>query len=361
MRSSVILLDRRTVADSADATLSAICETPKFVTMQAVDAEVLRTLLSWLGQGQRAWFATVIATWGSSPRPVGSVFACNESGQSVGSLSGGCIEDDLMEKLAAGELATAGPQFFEYGDTAEEAERLGLPCGGQLDIVVEPVAPDADNRSHFTALADALSERRWLLRTLEVETGERSLQPRDDHSPLRWDADKQRLDHTVGPRYHLFVIGAGMVSKYVAEFATTLDYQVTVCDPREQLLADFDVEGVRKVRDMPDDAIADEGIDAASAIVALTHDPRIDDMGLLAALKTDAFYVGAMGSSRTSANRLERLRELGMSDDELAHLRAPIGLAIGSKTPPEIALAVMAEITAVRKRAAIVAPVEANA
>lgn len=323
--------------------------------MQAVDAEVLNTLLSWIRSGQRAWYATVLATWGSSPRPVGSVFACNDAGQAVGSLSGGCIEDDLMEKLAAGELATDGPQFFEYGDTAEEAERLGLPCGGQLDIVVEPVAPSADNAEHFGALAQALAERRWLLRSLDVASGERSLAERDDHAPLRWKADEQRLEHTVGPRYHLFVIGAGMVSKYVAEFASTLDYQVTVCDPREQLLNDFDVVGVRKVRDMPDDAIGDEGIDSASAIVALTHDPRIDDMGLLAALKTDAFYVGAMGSSRTSASRLERLRQLGMSEDELARLRAPIGLPIGSKTPPEIALAVLAEITAVRKHAAIAA------
>lgn len=322
--------------------------------MQAVDQEVLTALTRWISEGRQSWFATVLATWGSSPRPVGSVFACNRDGQSVGSLSGGCIEDDLMEKLAAGELAVDGPVFFEYGVTTEETERLGLPCGGQLDIVVEPVMPSSENAEHFGALATALEERRWLRRQVDLSDGSRSLRDAPDHAPLRWHADSQRLDHTYGPRYHLFVIGAGMVSTYVAEFAGMLDYQVTVCDPREQLLADFSVDAVDKVCDMPDDAIRALSLDSASAIVALTHDPRIDDMGLLAALKTDAFYIGAMGSTRTSAARRERLLALGITEVELARLHAPIGLPIGSKTPPEIALAVLAEITAVRKNAAIV-------
>jgi xanthine dehydrogenase accessory factor len=140
-----------------------------------------------------------------------------------------------------------------------------------------------------------------------------------------------------------------MVSRYLAEMAQMLDYEVTVCDPREQLLEDFAVPGTRLVNDMPDDAVRKHANDPSSAIVALTHDPRIDDMGLMEALKTDAFYIGAMGSTRTSASRRERLLALDLTQQEIDRLHAPIGLPIGSKTPPEIAIAILAEITAVRK------------
>jgi xanthine dehydrogenase accessory factor len=164
----------------------------------------------------------------------------------------------------------------------------------------------------------------------------------------RWSGTKP---HTYGPQQHLFIIGAGMVSQYLASMALNLDYTITVCDPRQQMLDDFEVSGVNKVCDMPDDAIRAMASDSSSAIVALTHDPRIDDMGLMEALKTDAFYVGALGSARTSASRRERLKQLDLSEQELASLHAPVGLPIGSKTPPEIAVAILAEITAVKANA----------
>jgi len=186
-------------------------------------------------------------------------------------------------------------------------------------------------------------------RQLDLKSGDCTAQKVEAHQELQWDATNQQLTHTYGPRHQLFVIGAGMVSQYLAQMALMLDYQVTVCDPREHLLDDFPVAGVTKVQDMPDDAVKAHASDRASAIVALTHDPRIDDMGLLEALKTDAFYIGAMGSTRTSANRRERLLALDMTPAELDKLHAPIGLSIGSKTPPEIAIAILAEITAVRK------------
>ena len=316
--------------------------------MQAVDQAVLKQVQTWLTAGQPCWLATVVRTWGSSPRPVGSLLACNGAGVVEGSLSGGCVEDDLLEKLLAGELAHDHAQQFKYGVTAEETERLGLPCGGHLYVVVEPLQPDDATRSHMDALNTALAERRCITR--RVDLGERTLSHQDAprHQPLRWDESRELLEHTCGPRHQLFVIGAGMVSKYLAQMAVPLDYQVTVCDPREHLIDAFDVEGVKLVNDMPDDAVRAHAADPASAIVALTHDPRIDDMGLLEALNTNAFYVGAMGSTRTSASRRERLGSLGISKAKLDRLHAPIGLAIGSKTPPEIAIAILAEITAVR-------------
>lgn len=320
--------------------------------MQAMDKEVLGQIQNWLANDQSCWLATVVETWGSSPRPEGSLLACNTEGQIVGSLSGGCVEDDLLEKLTSGELAAEGPQFFQYGITAEETEKLGLPCGGSLYIVVEPLRANADTLDHFNQLNTALDDRHCIQRIVNLNSGETTIQPVERHAPLLWDDATQTLTHTYGPRYQLFIIGSGMVSKYLADIAGMLDYEITVCDPREDLLADFNVDGVTRISEMPDDAVRKYAKDQATAIVALTHDPRIDDMGLMEALTTDAFYIGAMGSTRTSASRRERLKALDITDAELDKLHAPIGLPIGSKTPPEIAIAILAEITAVRKQVA---------
>ena len=318
--------------------------------MQSVDQQVLGQARDWLRDGQPCWLATVVATYGSSPRPVGSLLACNRDGRIEGSLSGGCVEDDLLEKLTAGQLAQDRPQFFRYGETEEEAEQLGLPCGGHLDIVVESHTPTAASRAHFGHLADRLARRACVERTVSLKSGSCEYRDVEDHADLRYGNGV--LVQTYGPQDRLFVIGTNMVSAYVAEIAIALGYDVVVCDPRPERLADFEVAGVRKIGDMPDDAVRRYASDSHSAVVALTHDPRIDDMGLMEALKTEAFYVGAMGSERTSANRRGRLRELDLSEAEIRRLHAPIGLPIGSKTPPEIAIAVLAEITAVRKQSA---------
>jgi xanthine dehydrogenase accessory factor len=329
--------------------------------MQAVDGEVLSTVLRWLDARESCWLATVIETWGSSPRPVGSLFACNTSGRIVGSLSGGCVEDDLLEKLTTGQLAREYPQYFRYGITAEETEKFGLPCGGSLHIVIEPLSPDTATLGHFHQIQNGLAARRRVRREVDLVHGTRDAHDVPRHQPLEWDPQARILRHTWGPRQQLFIIGAGMVSKYLAEIALKLDYEVRVCDPRQHLIDDFDVPGVECIADMPDDAIRRHAADSDSAIVALTHDPRIDDMGLMEALRTEAFYVGAMGSTRTSANRRERLRALELTEAEIARLHAPIGLSIGSKTPPEIAIAIAAQLVQERQRAAAGARTEAAA
>jgi xanthine dehydrogenase accessory factor len=323
--------------------------------LQAVDKEVLNQVSYWLKAGVSCWLATVVQTWGSSPRPVGSLLTCNSVGNVVGSLSGGCVEDDLLEKLTAGELAADGPQFFQYGITAEETEKLGLPCGGHLYIVVEPLHPTADTQAHFAQLTTALAERRCAKRVVDLKHGSTSIVAPCSAGPLVWDAQDQVLEHTYGPAHQLFIIGSGMVSAYLAQMALSLDYEITVCDPRKDLLDQFSAAGVRKVAEMPDDAVREYANDPATAIVALTHDPRIDDMGLMEALETEAFYIGAMGSTRSSASRRERLLALDLKPADIDRLHAPIGLPIGSKTPPEIAIAILAEITAVRKNRATTA------
>ena len=318
--------------------------------MQAVDQQVIGQVRDWLGNGESCWLATVVATYGSSPRPVGSLLACNRHGQLTGSLSGGCVEEDLLVKLAEGKLAPHQAQFFRYGESAEEAEKLGLPCGGHLDIVIERLTPSPLAIKHFNHLAERLDQRTCVERTVRLPSGRYASRDVACPAALHYDHACGLLVQTYGPQYQLFVIGTNMVCAYVAEMALALGYAVTICDPRADRLNDFAVVNVRKIRDMPDDAVRRHASDAYSAIVALNHDPRIDDMGLMEALKTEAFYVGAMGSSRTSAKRRERLRALDLTAAEIDRLHAPIGLPIGSKTPPEIAVAIVAEITAVRQR-----------
>ncbi len=219
-------------------------------------------------------------------------------------------------------------------------------------MVVEPLLPTPDNQARYRHIAERLVERRSIQRPVASITQAVTTIDVDQHEPLvltELADDEFELTHTYGPRYQLFLIGAGMVSHYIAQMAQALDYQVTVCDPREQLLSDWQVDGTVNVCAMPDDAVREHANDPLTAIVALTHDPRIDDMGLMEALHTEAFYIGAMGSTRTSAKRRERLLQLDLTAAEIDRLHAPVGLPIGSKTPPEIAIAILAELTAVRK------------
>lgn len=317
--------------------------------MKNADQLVLGKLLEWLESGQRSWLCTVVKTWGSSPRPVGSLLSCNERGEIAGSLSGGCVEDDLIEKLVNGEIATDQPVQMIYGKTQEESDRFGLPCGGQLHITIEPIQPL--HTESIQTLAEHLDNRTCIKKVTNLKTGAMSVAPveRFQHLSIQTDpVDGDVITQVFGPRFQLFLIGAGPVSIYVAQMALTLDYQVLVCDPRPDKIEQWPVDGVQLINQMPDDAVAAHADDRFSAIIALTHDPRIDDMGLMQALKTDAFFVGAMGSTRTSAARRQRLLQLDLSQEEIDRLHAPVGLSIGSKTPAEIAISILAQLTELR-------------
>ncbi len=323
--------------------------------IENADQHVLSQLVRWLDEGKNAWLATVVKTWGSSPRPVGSLLCCNEDGHFVGSLSGGCIEEDLLEKITCGEIATDKPEVMLYGETKEESERFGLPCGGQLHIVIEPQM-DKRHLEDFQRVATRLGERQCIERRVDIATGDMTLADTDRYRHLTFDGEfsnahksgEKSLTQTYGPRYQLFLIGAGQVSHYLAQMAQMMDYHVIVCDPRPEMIEQWAIEGTQLVCDMPDDAVKQFADDYFSAIIALTHDPRIDDMGLMEALKTEAFFVGAMGSTRTSANRRERLLQLDLAQTEIDRLHGPVGLSIGSKTPAEIAIAILAQLTALR-------------
>lgn len=265
----------------------------------------------------------------------------------MGSLSGGCVEDDLLEKLRSGEMTIERPQIVEYGVTAEQNERLGLPCGGRLQVLVERWLPDADLRAALQQLSALLAQRRIAQRELDLNTGAWRILESADFVPLAYSTTV--LKQCYGPRFQLLLIGAGEVARCLAAMAQMLDYRVLVCDPRADLIAQWTLPSVELLQCMPDDAVREHCLnDARSIVITLTHDPRIDDMALMEALQHDLFYVGALGSERTSQKRRERLLQLDINPTQIARLHAPVGLAIGSKRPPEIAIAILAELTQLR-------------
>jgi xanthine dehydrogenase accessory factor len=315
--------------------------------MDSVDLEVLRKSVQWLDAGKRVLLVTVVKTWGSSPRPPGALLAVREDGHVVGSVSGGCIEDDIVERSRREGAYVTRPQAVTYGVSAEDARKFGLPCGGTIQLVLEPLNRD----SRIGELLDLVQQGRLVARSLDLEHAQVTLAPARAADGLAFDG--QTLTTIHGPRYRMLVIGAGQLSKYLAQIAVGLDYQVTVCDPREEYTETWDISGVTLVKTMPDDTVVEMALDERCAVVALTHDPKLDDLALLEALKSPAFYVGALGSRANNAKRRKRLEEFDLTREQIARLHGPIGLYIGSRTPPEIAISILAEITAVKNGVAL--------
>ena len=313
---------------------------------------VLRTLRDWRLAGRRALLSTVVRTWGSSPRPIGSIMALAEDGAVVGSVSGGCIEDDLSARYSRahgdGVMPTGAPALVKYGITADEAHRFGLPCGGTLELLLE-YDPDAES---LKTLVAALEQGRLMQRTVRLADGAVALA--EATSPAELLVDDTELVNTFGPEYRMLLIGAGQLAEYLATMAKFSGFAVTLCDPRTEYHTAWTLPGVAITTEMPDDAVVAFKPDRRTCVVALTHDPKLDDLALLEALQSEAFYVGAIGSRRNAEARRERMIEhFEQTEHSLARLRGPIGIYIGSKTPPEIAVSVMAEILAVKNAVAL--------
>lgn len=315
--------------------------------MDSIDLEVLKQCRRWVADNLRCQLVTVIRTWGSSPRPEGATLAICEDGRVVGSVSGGCIEDDLIARVQKEGITRTVPDIVSYGITADEAHRFGLPCGGTIELAIEPLTA----RSQIAELLDRLDAHEPVARQLDLATGTiRLTLAGPDMRQAKTDATLTTIH---GPRWRLLIIGAGQLSRFLAQIATGMDYRVTVCDPREEYHDGWQVDGTDLVRTMPDDLVIDMQLDRRSAVVALTHDPKLDDLALMEALKSDAFYVGAIGSRSNNARRRERLLQFDVSPEQIARLHGPIGLYIGSKTPAEIAISILAELTAVKNGIAV--------
>ena len=310
--------------------------------MNSLDTEVLRQAFDWLEAGHRVHLATVVKTWGSAPRQAGAMAAIRGDGRLVGSVSGGCIEDDLIVKAQAGELPTR-PSLVNYGVTQDEAAKFGLPCGGSLTLVIEAL----DRFEWIASVVESTEAQQLVARLINLKTGQSTTAPARPGQKTELTGDSCQFVY--GPHWRLLIIGANQTALALAEIAHMLEFQVVVCDPREEFTADFNLQGIALERGMPDDVVLSIRTDSRTAIVALTHDPKLDDMALLESLKSSAFYVGALGSVRNQSSRRERLKLFELTDAEINRLHGPVGLQIGSRTPAEIAVAVAAELVQVRR------------
>jgi len=320
--------------------------------MESIDLLVLRTARGWLAAGEQVLLATVARTWGSSPRPTGSMMALRNDGRVVGSVSGGCIEDDLIQRYTTAHggsgLKDSAPEVVRYGVSADEAHRFGLPCGGTLELILE-FNPSWQMLDELLVQLDA---GQLVRRCLALDSGRVTLET--TATPEQFSFDGHRMLNTLGPGYRLLMIGAGALAEYLATMALFNGFKVAVCDPRAEYIETWAVNGVERIIGMPDDVVRDFAVDLRTCIVALSHDPRLDDLALLEALHSPAFYIGAIGSRRNSQLRRERLIEhFGETQASLERLHGPIGIYIGSKTPAEIAVSVMAEILAAKNGASL--------
>lgn len=309
---------------------------------RSTDTEVVNAALAWLAQDQPVYLVTVAGTWGSAPRRPGALMVIHPDGRFVGSVSGGCIEDDLVQRVLRGEFQQQAPQFLEYGVSGDSARRIGLPCGGRLQLVLEVL----DTAAPLARVKAAMDKGERLTRRVCLATSETSLHPATDDADFRFDGDN--LFKVFGPAWRMLIIGAGELSRRVAQLALTLDYAVTICDSRPEYADGFVVDGCHFDARPPAQCLADFAPNRNTTVLALSHSPALDDAALAGALQTDAFYVGALGSQRNQAARLKRLRETGLNETQLARLQGPVGLAIGSRTPAEIAIAIMAGLIEAR-------------
>ena len=332
--------------------------------MSAPNPFLLATALQWLAEGRGVAIATVLQTWGSAPQPVGSQLLIDADGNFLGSVSGGCVEAEVVAQ-ASDVIATGAPKELEFGVEDNMAWKVGLACGGAIRVFIEPLAAGSPDGVLHRLLRDVEARREVALIT-NLGTGARSLAHssgdlgqdlapalqeafrRDKSMPVAGD-DGELFINVFNPTPRLIVVGAVHIAQQLVPMARALGHEVVVLDPRSAFATEERFGDTRIVREWPDEALPEIGLDARTAVIALTHDPKIDDPALILALASDAFYVGALGSRKTHAKRVERLVQAGVPAADIERIHAPIGLDIGAQGAAEIALSIVAEITAVQR------------
>jgi xanthine dehydrogenase accessory factor len=310
--------------------------------MHSTDLSVLNIAIAWLKADHRVAIVTVTKTWGSSPRPVGSWLAIRDDGQVSGSVSGGCVEDDLIRRVQDEIFSKDLPEMVIYGVSQDEAARFGLPCGGTLKLLVEP-KPELAVLKQILQLS---SNHQIVRRTLDLSNGLSQVEKTSNEDVFF--CDDRFMKTTYGPRWRMVIIGAGHLSICTADLALAADFEVIIIDPREEYFEGVQNHQIQLIKGMPDDVLQELNVDSHTAVVALSHDPKLDDMALMEALKSPAFYVGALGSRLNTKKRKERLLQLDVSKEDVDRLYGPIGLYIGAQNPPEIAISILAEIISLK-------------
>lgn len=313
------------------------------------------TALDWHRAGKGAVLATVVETWGSAPRPVGSQLVISGEGEMEGSVSGGCVEGAVVVE-AMDAIGAGAAQLLEFGVSDDEAFAVGLACGGRIKVLVEPVGKVLPVEM-LEALVDARAAREPVAYLVDVATGARRLAgPGDAAVGARFRQDKSGMEGDVfigihNPPLRMIVVGAVHIAQALLPMARMAGYDPVLVDPRPAFGAEARFPGERIVEDWPDEALEAVGLDTRTAVVTLTHDPKLDDPAIRKALESEIFYLGCLGSSRTHAKRVARLEEAGFGAEAIGRIHAPVGLDIGAQGPAEIAIAIMAEITRTLRQA----------
>lgn len=308
--------------------------------MKTSQQDVLEAASSWLALGYSVELVTVVRTWGSSPRPPGSIAAVRDDGVLAGSVSGGCVETQLSEQFRVRDM----PQVYTHKIDDEHAKRFGLACGGELELLFETL----DDAASIDQILEGLRHRQRMVRRVDTDNQQASVETAVGTDVFSWQSPQ--LTQVFGPAWQLLLVGAGELSRFTASFAKALDFQVMVVDPRDKFRASWDVEGVPVFDMSPDDAVLEYATDKHSAVLALSHDPNIDDLALMEALPSDAFHVGALGSTRNYEKRCKRLLGLDVPEQSIARLRGPVGISIGARGSAEIAVSIVAELIQVRQK-----------
>ncbi|MGB3021609.1 MAG: XdhC/CoxI family protein [Methyloceanibacter sp.] len=333
--------------------------------MSAGDPSIIPAALAWLAAGRRVALATVVQTWGSAPQPVGSQLLIDANGNFLGSVSGGCVEAEVIAE-AAEVIASAKSKTLQFGVEDETAWKVGLACGGTIRICLEPLTAEHGGDGVLHRLAGDIEARRRVALVTELATGERRLAHdsgdletelapalaeafRQDRSVALEGSGGELFINVFSPAVRLIIVGAVHVAQALGPMARALGYEAVIVDPRAAFATAERFGEVRLLQDWPDEALTAIGVDASTAMVALSHDAKIDDAALVSALRSDAFYVGALGSRKTHAKRVERLLQAGVPAAEIERIHAPVGLDIGALGPAEIALSIIAQIIAVRR------------
>lgn len=305
---------------------------------RSTDSDVLHTAVNWLQEANAVYLVTVVRTWGSAPRRPGALMAMHPDGRFVGSVSGGCVEDDLVQRMLRGEFERQLPRLVKYGVSTATTRRIGLPCGGRLELVVEYL----DEVPTLRKLTETINARQRITRRVWLSTGEIHLEAVAETDAFSFDGES--LVKVYGPAWRMLIIGAGELARRVAQLALTLDYAVTICDSRPEYADGWEVDGTEFTATSPAAFIPKLHPDKHTIVLALAHAPALEDEALMLALRSDAFYIGALGSVKNQNARIKRLQRMGLTKEQVARLHGPVGLDIGSRTPAEIAIAITAAL-----------------
>jgi len=304
------------------------------------DKEIIKKAIDLLKDNQYIILCTVVETWGSSPRPVGSMMIISQAGKLYGSVSGGCIEDDLLDKYNNNYFSSSSLNTLTYNATTENSH-VKIPCGSKLKLITEKI----NDAKEFISINNYLNKNLKITRTLNLTSLNSSIETSSANNE-NFSYSKEKLIKTFGPAWKILVIGANHITPYIKQLADMLGYKLIVCDPRKNYSENYTEEHNHKtISLMPDDAVTKYASDFYNIVLSLSHDPKLDDMALMTALELNLFYVGAIGSKKTNEARRKRLKQLGLNDTSINKLHGPVGLDINSKTPAEIAISIFADLT----------------